>query len=256
MCPPAAIAGQPSACAGVGAVERALEPAPRLRAEDGERIQLQGYLRAGGPPRKIARWTTAWRAGCRARWPAGPFLAVWAAMSVAMMLPSALPLLRLDFATERSRLRTGVLASGYVSVWIAAGVALLALDRARGGRLLMTHGRITTAALLAAAALYQLPAAQGAAASRAAGRRSPGSSSAGATAYTGAARMGVENGLWCAGCCVGLMAALLAVGMMSVAWMARLRRRDPGGEDARASASVASRLAAAALAAGAVVWAL
>jgi len=36
----------------------------------------------------------------------------------------------------------------------------------------------------------------------------------------GALRTGVERGLWCAGCCVGAMVVLLAVGMMSIWWMA------------------------------------
>jgi hypothetical protein len=36
----------------------------------------------------------------------------------------------------------------------------------------------------------------------------------------GALRMGVEHGLWCVGCCWALMAALLALGVMSIGWMA------------------------------------
>jgi hypothetical protein len=36
----------------------------------------------------------------------------------------------------------------------------------------------------------------------------------------GAFRMGVEHGAWCVGCCWALMAALFALGVMSVAWMA------------------------------------
>jgi predicted metal-binding membrane protein len=37
---------------------------------------------------------------------------------------------------------------------------------------------------------------------------------------TGALRMGLEHGAWCVGCCWALMAALFALGVMSVAWMA------------------------------------
>jgi len=36
----------------------------------------------------------------------------------------------------------------------------------------------------------------------------------------GALRMGIEHGGWCVGCCWALMAALLALGVMSVGWMA------------------------------------
>jgi predicted metal-binding membrane protein len=35
----------------------------------------------------------------------------------------------------------------------------------------------------------------------------------------GAFRMGVEHGGWCVGCCWALMAALFALGVMSVPWM-------------------------------------
>jgi predicted metal-binding membrane protein len=36
---------------------------------------------------------------------------------------------------------------------------------------------------------------------------------------SGALRMGVVHGAWCVGCCWGLMAALFALGVMSVTWM-------------------------------------
>jgi hypothetical protein len=36
----------------------------------------------------------------------------------------------------------------------------------------------------------------------------------------GALRTGIEHGGWCVGCCWALMAALFALGVMSVGWMA------------------------------------
>jgi hypothetical protein len=36
----------------------------------------------------------------------------------------------------------------------------------------------------------------------------------------GALRLGVEHGAWCVGCCWALMAALFALGVMSIPWMA------------------------------------
>lgn len=38
--------------------------------------------------------------------------------------------------------------------------------------------------------------------------------------WLGALRMGCEHGLYCVGCCWGLMIVLFAVGVMSVFWMA------------------------------------
>src|SRR4029077_2097940 len=37
---------------------------------------------------------------------------------------------------------------------------------------------------------------------------------------SGALQMGVKHGAWCVGCCWALMAALFALGVMSIAWMA------------------------------------
>ena len=36
----------------------------------------------------------------------------------------------------------------------------------------------------------------------------------------GGLRMGAKNGAWCVGCCWALMAALFALGVMSITWMA------------------------------------
>ena len=62
--------------------------------------------------------------------------------------------------------------------------------------------------------------------------------------------MGVVNGLWCIGCCVGLTLALLALGMMSIGWMVAVGVAIVDREDDTASASLASRVTAVALAAG------
>jgi predicted metal-binding membrane protein len=33
-------------------------------------------------------------------------------------------------------------------------------------------------------------------------------------------RLGFDHGVWCLGCCAGLMAAIVAVGLMNIFWMA------------------------------------
>jgi len=64
------------------------------------------------------------------------FLPVWTATMAAMTLPSTVRLLRLDYATTHSWARLVALAAGYLSVWIAFGCAVLAVDVLAGDRLL------------------------------------------------------------------------------------------------------------------------
>jgi predicted metal-binding membrane protein len=146
------------------------------------------------------------------------FLATWSVAMAAMMLPSELPLFRLDYATVRSPLRTTVLGAGYVAVWAALGGVVLVADRALGGRLLGHHGNVTIAVVLVAAAGYQLTPAKVRCLHVC---RTPLSRifHGWRDGLGGAFRMGVENGLWCMGCCAGLMVALLVLGMASVWWM-------------------------------------
>jgi predicted metal-binding membrane protein len=185
----------------------------------------------------------------------GPgFLGIWTAMMAAMMLPSAVPLLRLDHVATQSVARLVAIAGGYLSVWIGFGCVVLLLDPLVDDQLLGMHGRRVTAALLAVAALYQLLPLKRRCLVRC---RAPlGRTLLGwRGGLAGATRMGVANGLWCAGCCAGLMAALLALGVMSVAWMAivgaaiLVEKVTPIGV-------AASRVISVALAAGALVWAL
>jgi predicted metal-binding membrane protein len=167
----------------------------------------------------------------------------------AMMLPSELPLFRLDHAASRSALRTAVLASGYLAVWVAVGAPAWLADRALGMR-----GGLVTAGVLAAAAVYQLTPLK---------RRCLAVCRAPLARVLhgwrdglgGAFRMGVENGLWCVGCCVGLTAALLALGMMSIGWMAVVAVAIFVEKTTHAGVA-ASRVAAGALAVGAVLWAI
>ena len=185
----------------------------------------------------------------------GPaFVASWALAMGAMMLPSELPLLRLDYATARSRTRTAALLLGYLAVWIALAAPVWLGDRAVGGRILGMHGRELTAGILAAAALYQLTPLKRRclAICRAPLARMVHGWRDG---HGGAFRMGVVNGLWCVGCCIGLTASLLALGLMSVGWMVAV-----GGailiEKTTGVGLAASRATAVFLALGAVVWLL
>ena len=174
------------------------------------------------------------------------FLPVWTALMAAMMLPSTVPLLRLDYATTRSRARIVALAGGYVAVWLAIGSVVLAADAAIG-----MHGDRTTATLLTLAALYQLLPVKRRCLTRC---RAPLARMllGWRDGLGGALRMGADNAVWCAGCCAWLMLALLGLGAMSWVWMALV-----GGVILVEKVTwIRSDVVSAALAAGAILWAV
>jgi len=123
----------------------------------------------------------------------GAFAALWVPMMAAMMLPGALPAV-----VRRARaggVPAAVFAASYLAVWAAAGAAVYLLYG--------PHGDRAAAVLLIAAGLYELTPFK----RRCRERCRDGLDS------------GLVYGLWCVGSSAGLMAALLALGVMSVAWM-------------------------------------
>ena len=151
------------------------------------------------------------------------FLVGWAVMMVAMMLPAALPLILLYRIIARKRLQTSAatagmvaLLAGYVGVWTLAGLPVYAytlVSASQGPAIAVLPGL-----LLVAGGIYQFTALKHGCHARCSNplfflmnRWRPG--------VTGAARLGLLHGVDCLGCCVGLMLALVALGMMNVAWM-------------------------------------
>jgi predicted metal-binding membrane protein len=143
----------------------------------------------------------------------GWFLVSWAVMMAAMMLPATAPM-----AVAHARLRpaargraTLAFVGGYLLAWSAAGLVAYALIE--GVRALDLGflawdeaGRYVAGAAILAAALFQLTPVKDACLRRC---RDPH-----------AARNGLEHGAHCIACCWALMAALFALGVMSIAWMA------------------------------------
>jgi predicted metal-binding membrane protein len=123
------------------------------------------------------------------------FVAIWVSMMAAMMLPGAAPavLRRTDAST---RMRTvPVFLGSYLVVWTLVGVAVYALYR--------PHGYSAAGAVAIAAGIYELtPLKQHF-------RRRCRES----------VRSGFAFGLYCVGSSIGLMLILVAVGVMSIAWM-------------------------------------
>ena len=153
----------------------------------------------------------------------GWYVGVWVTMMAAMMLPSALPMLLLVRRTATEPLSTWFFAAGYLAAWTAYGLAAYAFYRllaaVAGGVLAWDRaGPYAAGAAVAAAGLYQLTPLKTACLRHC---RSPlhfllHRWRAGAA---GAAELGVRHGLYCVGCCAGLMLVLFAVGVMSIFWM-------------------------------------
>lgn len=144
----------------------------------------------------------------------GWFAVVWVTMMAAMMLPSLSPM---AVASAPSAGRVAVFSAGYLVSWLAFGVVAYALvDGVRAldlGFLAWSRGgRYLAGGVLLGAALYELSAAKRNALrhcrdARLLRRRGS------------VLMMGVEQGGYCVGCSGALMAALFALGVMSIAWM-------------------------------------
>jgi predicted metal-binding membrane protein len=153
-------------------------------------------------------------------------------MMAAMMFPSVAPLVAIYAGLQRGRRAkampapagaTSFLVAGYLVTWTAAGLAafgLFAAGRAVLGDQLAwdAGGRWVAAGVLLAAAAYEFTPLKNACLTRCRGPLSFILESW-RDGRLGALRMGIEHGAWCVGCCWALMAALFALGVMSIAWM-------------------------------------
>ncbi len=188
---------------------------------------VAGVLATAG----LAWW---WTVGRMAGMDAGPgtdlgtlswFTSVWVVMMAAMMLPSLVPTAAVYAAlVRRDPSRVLVFAGGYLLVWSAAGIVaygLFELGKSLFANALAWHsgGRWLAAGVLVFAALYQLTPYKRAFLLRC---RSPLRflRASWRDGRSGAFVMGVRNGGWCVGCSWALMAALFALGVMSLSWMA------------------------------------
>ena len=161
------------------------------------------------------------------------FLAVWIVMMVAMMFPTAAPMILMFarvYAGKRQRgqsfVPTWVFTGGYLAVWALLGlVAYAAAAEAEqlAERLpwLMDHVAKAGGVILVAAGLYQLTSLKYRCLSRC---RSPLAFvvTSWREGYGGAFRMGVEHGLYCAGCCWLLFVVLFPLGMLNIAALAAI----------------------------------
>ena len=153
----------------------------------------------------------------------GTFVAAWVVMMVAMMLPAVAPVVALYALAARRRLVAAVpfFVGGYLVVWAMSAAPAYAVARAVNDPLIQGKPwmqRIVGGTLLAAGA-FQLTPLKAVClrhcrsplsfflARTTSMRRSPA-----------AFKAGVGHGLYCLGCCWALMAILVVLGGMQLAW--------------------------------------
>lgn len=169
-------------------------------------------------------------------WPSAsllPLFLMWAAMMVAMMLPSVTPMIMTFSAVNRKRrlqerpfVPVAVFAAGYIAVWfgfsVVAAVAQWTLHREALLSPAMVSASVwLSALLLLAAGVFQFTRLKQSCLIHCRGplefimtRWREG--------RFGAFRMGLEHGAYCTGCCWALMALLFVAGVMNILWIAAL----------------------------------
>ncbi len=126
----------------------------------------------------------------------GFFIVVWVLMMAAMMLPGAVPAV-LRRAHDSGQVRAVPLfVMSYLAVWTVVGLAVFALYR--------PHGTVAAGVVAIAVGAYELTPLKQRCRQRC--RDSAGS--------------GLEFGVYCVGSSIGLMLILVALSVMSIAWMA------------------------------------
>ncbi len=157
---------------------------------------------------------------------------MWFAMSAAMMLPTAAPMIRTyseiaDTAAARGEpvVHPAVLTAGYLFVWALAAVIFtlvqLAIGQITGTSATGPVKGVIAGIILLGAGLYQFTSLKEVCLTKC---RNPFTTlfARWKTTVRGVFRLGMEQGVWCLGCCWALMLIMLAVGSMNVVWMAAL----------------------------------
>jgi len=152
------------------------------------------------------------------------YVAGWTVMMAAMMLPSALPMIGLYAATQRSAggrarsiLPVGLFTLVYLGVWAATGVPMYLAST-----LLATSNAAalgySIAAVLVVAGVFQISPLKQRCLRHC---RSPLGFFLGRwrTGWRGSLAMGWAHAMYCLGCCWALMVVLVVAGAMGLAWV-------------------------------------
>jgi predicted metal-binding membrane protein len=162
----------------------------------------------------------------------GFWVTAWVVMMAAMMFPSIAPMVVMHARIEEGKRRQGkpveagttaLFVAGYLLTWTAAG--LIGYGIIQAGEALSLDflswdnaGPYVAGGVIVAAGIYQLTPLKDVCLRHC---RSPMTFllMRWRSGRVGALEMGLEHGGWCVGCCWGLMAALFALGVMSIGWM-------------------------------------
>jgi predicted metal-binding membrane protein len=171
-----------------------------------------------------------------ASWSVGsllPLFLMWAVMMVAMMLPSAAPMILTFAAVTRDRRRqqrpyvpVAIFVSGYFVIWcgfsVIAAVGQWMLHRqALLSPMMISSSALLGGLLLLAAGVFQFTPLKQSCLTHC---RAPLEfiMTRWHEGRGGAFRMGLEHGAFCTGCCWALMCLLFVLGVMNVLWIAAL----------------------------------
>ncbi len=162
-------------------------------------------------------------------------IAMWWVMMIAMMTPSATPLVLLygrvirhhAGAGQRTYLLSTMLLAGYLAAWLAFSVAAASIQKALqpagllSEMMLWSRSAILSASVLVAAGLYQFSPLKQACLAQC---RNPARF---LTEYwrpglLGSFMLGVRHGTFCVGCCWSIMLLLFVGGVMNLIWIAIL----------------------------------
>lgn len=160
-----------------------------------------------------------------------PLFLMWAEMMVAMMIPSAAPVILTFAAVQRKRrereqpfVSTGIFVLGYLLVWTGfSAVAAIAQWFLHGKALLspmmVSSSSMLGGILLVLAGVFQWTPLKHACLTHC---RTPLSflMTGWREGRAGALKMGLQHGLFCTACCWFLMALLFVAGVMNIWWIA------------------------------------
>jgi predicted metal-binding membrane protein len=177
-----------------------------------------------------------WLALCRPMGESGGIglafvLAMWAAMTLAMMLPTASSMIvtYAEIADTAARKREPaasplVLAAGYAAVWLGFAAVAAMLQLSLTQMTLLEAGRARpwlAGVIVLGAGLYQFSTLKHACLTMCQ-RPFPFFFANWTAQPSGVLKLGVRQGLYCLGCCWAMMLLMFAAGAMNIVWMATL----------------------------------